>query len=50
MNYEIITIETLEGIQEHILIAREDGSFESFRVDEDNPRYQSFLIELEENL
>ncbi len=33
--------------QEHIVIERGDGSFESFPVDEANPRYQQFLKETE---
>ena len=47
MNYEIITIESMGDTQEHVIITREDGSFESFPVDENNPRYQEFLSELE---
>lgn len=49
MNYEIITIETMDGTQEHVLIAREDESFESFPVDENNSRYQQFLQDIEES-
>lgn len=45
MNYEIISIETPESVREHVIIAREDGSFESFPVDETNPRYIQFLEE-----
>lgn len=45
MNYEIITIESISGTQDHVIITREDGSFESFPVDETNPRYQQFLEE-----
>lgn len=48
MNYEIITIESMGDTQEHVIIAREDGSFESFPVDKSNPRYIQFLAELEE--
>lgn len=47
MNYEIITIESDEGTQDHVIISREDGSFESFPVDENNPRYQQFKAEIE---
>lgn len=45
MDYEIITTESMGQIFEHIIIAREDGSFESFPVDETNPRYLQFLEE-----
>lgn len=45
MNYKIISIETPESVREHVIIAREDGSFESFPVDETNPRYIQFLEE-----
>lgn len=48
MKYEIITIESMGASHEHVIIAREDGSFESFPVDETNPRYMQFLAELEE--
>lgn len=47
MNYEIVTIESINGPKDHVIITREDGSFESFPVDENNPRYQEFLSELE---
>lgn len=45
MDYEIITVETLAGLQEHVVVTRKDGSFESFPVDETNPRYIQFLEE-----
>lgn len=47
MNYEIIKFDTVSGQQDHIVLLREDGSFESFPVDENNPRYQQFLKDLE---
>lgn len=47
MNYKIIEIEIMDSIQKHVIITREDGSFESFPVDEANPRYQQFLAEQE---
>jgi hypothetical protein len=48
MDYKIITIEEDEGIiSEHVLITHKDGSFESFPVTDSNPRYQQFLLELE---
>ena len=47
MNYEIVTIDSLGGSQDHVIITREDCSFESFPVDETNPRYQQFLLDLE---
>lgn len=48
MNYEIITIESMFGPQEHVSITREDGSIESFPVDENNPRYQQFIAAQED--
>ena len=47
MNYEIITFTSFDEIdRECIVISREDGSFESFPVDETNPRYIQFLEEI----
>lgn len=45
MDYEIVTVESFGAAQEHVIISREDGSFESFPVDETNPRYIQFLEE-----
>ena len=47
MIYEIIETEFMGDAQEHVIIDREDGSFESFPVDENNPRYQQFKAEIE---
>ena len=47
MKYKTITITFMGETQEHIQIDNGDGSFESFPVDENNSRYQKFLIELE---
>lgn len=49
MNYEIITVsEPMSELSiDHVIITRDDGSFESFPVDENNPRYQQFLAEQE---
>jgi len=46
MNYEIVTIESMGQEFEHVIVSREDGSFESFPVDENNPRYLHFLEEI----
>jgi hypothetical protein len=45
INYKIILTLDKDEPQEHIVISRDDGSFESFPVDETNPRYQKFLEE-----
>ena len=45
MNYKIITVESIDEIFEHVVIEHEDSSFESFPVDETNPRYIQFLEE-----
>ena len=45
MNYQIISVSTPDGTAIHVLVDRGDGSFESFPVDENNPRYQQWLAE-----
>ena len=45
MKHKIIEVESLDGIQSHVIVDRGDGSFESFPVNEDNPRYQQWLDE-----
>jgi hypothetical protein len=47
MNYEIVTHDFMAATQEHVVITYDDGSFESFPVDENNSRYQQFLSEQE---
>lgn len=47
MNYREIDLETLDGIQKHIIIDNGDGSFKSFPADESNPEYLAFLGEPE---
>lgn len=46
MIYEIITIEHVGYSQDSVLLTREDGSFESFPVDLENPRYIQFQEQL----
>lgn len=46
MSYENIIIESISGVQEHIMVTHDDGSMESFPVDEKNPRYIQFLEEI----
>jgi hypothetical protein len=50
MNYEEIEVESLTGLQKHIIIDNGDGSFKSFPADENNPEYVAFLAALEEDL
>ena len=45
MKYKIILVESKDEPYESVIIEREDGSFESFPVDETNPRYLQFLEE-----
>lgn len=45
MNYQIVETEYMGIIQQHVIIDRGDGTFESFPVDENNPRYQQWLAE-----
>lgn len=47
MKYEIIKVDFMGIEQEHVLLDNENGSIESFPVDESNSRYQQFLAELE---
>ena len=47
MNYEIVTVESISGESDHVVISRDDGSFETFPADENNPRYIQFLAEQE---
>ena len=46
MNYEIIIYDFMGVTQKHVFITCHDGLFESFPVDEGNPRYQRFLEEV----
>jgi hypothetical protein len=45
MSYEIIETEFMGQTQRHVVIDRGEGSFESFPMDEDNPRYQQWISE-----
>lgn len=43
MTHEIIEVDLMGEIVKYVLITREDGSRETFAVDEDNPRYQRWI-------
>lgn len=43
MNYEEIEIDSIGGIQTHIVITNEDGSSKSFPADATNPEYAVWL-------
>jgi hypothetical protein len=45
MDYEIIETEFMGETEKHVVIERDDGSKESFPVNDDNPRYQQWLAE-----
>ncbi len=45
MNYQIIQTTSFGQVQLHVIIDRGDGSFESFPMDDGNPRYQQWLAE-----
>jgi hypothetical protein len=47
MNYKEIEVESMIGLQKHIIIDNEDGSFKSFPADNSNPEFIRFLQELE---
>jgi len=49
MNYKEIEVETLNGIQKHIIIDLGDGAFKSFPADESNPEFVAFQKALEES-
>jgi len=46
INYEEIEVESLGGVQKHIIIDLGDGAFKSFPADETNPEYFAFQNEL----
>ena len=48
MNYQEVEVESLAGVQKHIIIDNGDGSFKSFPVDENNPEYLAFIEQLNE--
>lgn len=48
MNYQIVELESFGVIQRHVIVDRGDGSFESFPVDDENPRYQQWLAQQSE--
>lgn len=47
MNYQEIEIETISGIEKHIIIDLGGGAFKSFPADPTNPEYVAFLAALE---
>jgi hypothetical protein len=49
MNYKEIEVESLNGVQKHILIDLGDGAFKSFPADPTNPEYAAFLESLNDN-
>jgi hypothetical protein len=49
MNYQEIEIETLDGVQKHIILDLGDGAFKSFPAVEGNPEYDAFLKAQETN-
>ena len=48
MKYEEIEINSISGIQKHIIIDNVYGSFKSFPAYESNPEYVAFLAQLEQ--
>ena len=49
MNYQEIEVESLNGIQKHIIIDLGDGAFKSFPADPANPEYAAFLESLNDD-
>lgn len=48
MKYETIAVEFMGETQEYIMLDKGNDEFESFPVDSENPRYQQFLLDLEQ--
>ena len=48
-NYEIITVETMGGSQDHVILDLGEGNFKSFPVDETNPEYAAFKAALDKD-
>lgn len=46
INYEEIEVESLGGLQKHIIVDLGDGAFKSFPADENNPEFVAFQNEL----
>jgi hypothetical protein len=46
-NYEIITVESMGGPQEHVILDLGEGNFKSFPVDESNPEYVQWKAALD---
>jgi len=49
MNYEEVTIESVNGEEKHIVLNLGDGSFKSFPAVENNPEYAAFLESLNDD-
>jgi hypothetical protein len=49
MNYEEIEVDSVGGVQAHIVITNEDGSAKSFPANESNPEYAAFLESLNDD-
>ena len=47
MTFEEIEVETLDGIQKHIVIKYENGTMKGFPADESNPEFVAFQKALE---
>jgi len=46
IQYEEVSFDLGDGEENHIRITRSDGTFEGFRVSNDNPNYIAFLAAL----
>ena len=49
MNYEEIEVDSVGGVQSHIVITNDDGSSKSFPADPANPEYVAFLESLNDD-
>ena len=48
MNFQEITIQSLDGAQKHIILDLGNGEYKSFPADENNPEYIAFLASQKE--
>jgi hypothetical protein len=47
IKYEEIEVESMAGVQKHIVVEIAEGEFKSFPADESNPEYVAFQKALE---
>jgi hypothetical protein len=48
MNYKIIKFEGIDGLEEHIVIEKENGEYLTFPAIDTNPNYIQFKLDIAE--